>query len=331
MESVSDVLEFSVAATPYDTGYTVADATRATTNFANLARDPATRRRNISTFLDLVNADLNLLLGDPTARYQICLDVLTVSCRVTGDPAEESIPMTEVMRAAVRDSQSGAIHDGPIGLNFSSYLRDYDFRIVLPELLSRKASAEEMNDFGAVHGLLTRAQFGPDGVIPEPLTVAISISQSGEYEATSQMHPILGREYRTLSESLTDAYFRQMGLTPQFFRPRILPAPIAFYSAEPICHHNGFYLAALVAVMGNFQRVYRPEIYLARTPFSDVPGTHSRASLGNADYTQPAIHYDRNEREVLADVQARLISERLLVPHADTIERLKGLAGHERS
>lgn len=331
MDSWSELLEFRVTATPYDASYTVSNSTRATTNFANLARDPTTRRRNIGTFLDQVDRDLNLLLADDpqSARSQIRLAVLTLSCRVVGDPAEATIPLTEVMRAAVRDTLSGVVHDGPVGLNFSSYLRDYDFRVVLPELLARNASGEEMAGFGALHGWLTRIQFGAGGVIPEPLTVAISISQSCEYQATAFTHPLLGRQYQSLAESLTDGYFRQMGLRPYFFRPVMLPAPMAIYSDDSLLDRSEFYLAALVAVMGNFQRIYRPEIYLSRVPFSAVPGESSRASLANADYGEPPIHYDRGERELLSQTQARLIYERLLVPHADVVDRLRILAGRE--
>ena len=310
---------------PYDADYAPTAGTRATTNFANLARDPATRRGNLETFLALVNSDLNRILdGNPdSGRFLIALEVVTVTGRVPGRPDSVGIPLTEVMRSRIVDTRSGDTIDGPVGMNFSSYLRDYDFRVVLPKLRAQEAPQERMDDFGSLHGLLTRMQFGEAGVIPETLTVAISISQGCDYAATEFVHPVLGREYAASRASLTDSYFRHAGLAPRYFRPTGLPAPLAFYSDGSLCDRSDAYLAALIAVMGNFQRIYRPEIYLRRTPFSDIPGQWSRASLAETDYELPIIDYDRQEREVLADIQAREIETLLLQPHADLVERLK--------
>ncbi len=119
--------------------------------------------------------------------------------------------MTEVMRAYVKDCRDGSIQRGPTGMNFSSYLRDYDFRIVLPPLLERHTPLQEMENFGLLHGLLSRLQFGPQGLIPDPLAVAISISQNCDYVATENVHVLLGRKYTSSRASLTDHYFAQMG------------------------------------------------------------------------------------------------------------------------
>ena len=314
---------------PYDGDYIPRAGTRETTNFANLARDPATGRSNIASFLTSVNADLNrILAGDrDVGRFEIRLEIVRVTARVAGLPNAAIIPLTEVMRARVVDTHTGNSLDGPLGLNFSSHVRDYDFRVVLPELLARGASQEELDDFGKVHGLLTRMQFGVHGVIPEALTVAISISQNGDYQATELVHPVLGREYAASSLSLTDGYFGHIGLVPRFFRPAWLPAPLAIYSDDSLCNRSDAFLAALIAVMGNFQRIYRPEIYLRRTSFSDVPGEWSRASLSDPDHDLPIIGYDRQERELLADRQAREIEALLMRPHAELMERLRTIAG----
>jgi len=317
------LIEFAVSSQPYDVDYVPAGGTRATTNFANLARDPATRRRNIATLMELIDSDLNLLLcGDPVAsRYRIELDIVTVTARFAD--GADFVPMTEVMRAHVVDSRSGERFRGPTGLNFSSYLRDYDFRVVLPDLRER---AQSLDDFGQLHGLLTRMQFGAGAVVPEPLTVAISISQNADYRATDVVHPILGREYTAVQDSITDGYFRHMGLAAQYFRPVHLPAPIAFYSDGSLTDRDDIYLAALVAVMGTFQRIYRPEIYLSATPFSDTPGSVSRASLSNADHSAPPIAYDRQERELLSDYQARQFDERVVKAYPGVVEQLRELA-----
>lgn len=316
------ILNFAVTSVPYDVDYTPGVGTRATTNFANLARDPATRHSNLQTFLDLVNADLNRLLNDDShpGRFEIALEVVSITGRIAGRPDAADMPLTEVMKARVVDRHSGEVLDGPLGLNFSSYLRDYDFRVLLPELLARGAPQDEMDDFGALHGLITRLQFGENGVIPEDLTVAISISQSCDYVATAITHPILGRQYEAASESLTDRYFRHMGLVPQFFRPAGLPAPMAFYSDGRLTDRSDAFLAALIAVMANFQRIYRPEIYLRRAAFSDIPGQWSRGSLSDPDHDLPPIGYDRQEREFLADQQASELAALLMAPDNDVVD-----------
>lgn len=331
MVGVPNFPEFTVGSVPYDGDYVPVAGTRATTNFANLALNPETRRNSIETFLASANTDLNGILdGDAdSARFSLTLEIVRVSLRLADQPVPTSIALTEVMRAQVIDSRSGERLEGPIGLNYSSYLRDYDFRVVLPDLLAREAPPDELDDFGKLHGLLTQMQFGIDAVVPGPLTIAISISQNRDYQATAFVHPILGREYTAAEDSLTDGYFRHMGLAPRFFRPVNLPAPLAIYATNTLCDHSDAYLAALIAVMGNFQRIYRPEIYLATKSFSETPGEWSRASLSNPHHALPPVRYDRQEREVLADHQARHIETLLLRPHADLVERLRDMARNQ--
>jgi hypothetical protein len=274
-------------------------------------------------FLGLVNADLNhLLRSEISGRHEIRLEILSISIHFADDPSAAGVLLTEAMRARVFDRQTGRSFPGPTGLNFSSYLRDYDFRIVLPRLLQNQAGPVEWSGFGALHGLLTRRQFGPGGLIAEPLAIAISIADNHAYRATSNLHPILGREYGAEASSLTDQYFAQMGLRAQFFRPDILPAPLAIYSSKPLQQEGDYHLAALVAVMANFQRIYRPEIYMSRLGFSTIPEEVSRASLANSEADQPALNYNRQERELLADQQARFIERVLVKPHGEALQKL---------
>jgi hypothetical protein len=319
-----EIITFSVNSTRYDGDYTPGQHTRATTNYANLARDPSTRRGNILTLLEMVNRDLNLfLVDDGSARYEISLDILSITGHF-GDRSDDGVPLTEVMRAQVIDRDSGEIHIGPTGLNFSSYVRDYDFRVVLPKMRSQTAATRDIGNFGAVHGLLTRLQFGENRVVPDWPTVAISIGRDIAYCATEFTHPILGREYTASQVSTTDAYFSHMGLRPRFFKPSNLAAPLAIYSHRPdsLCDRSDVFLASLIAVMGNFQKIYRPEIYLRRTSFSEKPGVASRASLLDSDFERPVIYYDRDERELLADLQAQEVEERLFKRHPNLIARL---------
>jgi hypothetical protein len=311
---------FALKKTPYDESYVVGKDTRATTNFANFARDPAYNQQHIRTFLELVNTDLNSYLHtQDTKRYEIQLSILSISIHFDKDSSAMGILITETMSAAVLDHQTEQILPGPTGLNFSSYLRDYDFRILLPQLIKHNASPNEWSSFGKLHGLLTNLQFGAEGLITDPLAIAISIAQHHRYRATVNYHPILGREYSADVLSLTDKYFAKMGLQARFFKPLELPAPLAIYSSRSLDRENDIYLAALIAVMGNFQRIYRPEIYLSRATFSTKPGDFSQASLMNTDYDQPVLPYDRSERECLSDIQAQSIADTLVKPYGSIL------------
>ena len=113
----------------------------------------------------MVNGDLNRLLGhdENNQRYVISLEILSIRAHLDLDRALDGILMTEVMRAYVKDCRDGSIQRGPTGMNFSSYLRDYDFRIVLPPLLERHTPLQEMENFGLLHGLLSRLHLAPRG------------------------------------------------------------------------------------------------------------------------------------------------------------------------
>ena len=168
-------------------------------------------------------------------------------------------------------------------------------------------------------------QFGPRGFCPDPLTVAISISQKKQYMATDYVHAMLGREYLELGgDSPTTRYFRLMALTPRFFRPPGLSAPLAFYAHmhDPLTQKNPHYLAALIAVMGTFQRIYRPEIYMARNGMSETPGQISQLGLGNTDFERLPIDYDKVERDDLAQTQALRMHTEFLVPHAQQLQNI---------
>jgi hypothetical protein len=312
---------------PYNLDFVPSSGTRETTNYANLARDPITRRQNLEMLFGYINQALNQIIqGDSQSkRFVIDLNILSLSARFNGAPPSSCFPLTEVMQASVCDTMTGEVHKGPTGLNFSSYLRDYDFKINAPKIAAGNASPQEREEFGLLHGVLSQMQFGPHGFCPEPLTVAISISQKKHYVATDLMHKVLGREYLELGgDSPTTQYFGQMALIPRFFRPAGFPAPLAFYSHKhaSLTEQGPFYLAALIAVMGTFQRIYRPEIYMARTGMTEVPGESSQIGLTNTDFGQLPIDYDKVERDDLAQAQALRMQDEFLIPFASQLQNI---------
>lgn len=324
-------LTWDMSSTPFDLDFVPSPGTRATTNYANLARDPATRRQNLALLFELINQSLNLqLTGHSQARrFLISLNILSLSASfdstsATADPSS-SFPLTEVMQASVHDTLTGNRLRGPTGLNFSSYLRDYDFKIIAPKIAAGHASPLEREQFGLLHGVLSQMQFGTHGFCPDSLTIAISISQKKHYMATNHEHAILGREYIELEgDSPTTRYFKWMALTPRFFRPPGLPAPLAIYAPihAPLTEQSPASLAALIAVMGTFQRIYRPEIYMARTGMTVTPGESSQLGLGNTDFDHLPIDYDKVERDDLAQTQAQRMHQEFLIPNAPQLQKI---------
>jgi hypothetical protein len=77
--------------------------------------------------------------------------------------------------------------------------------------------------------------------------------------------------------------------------------------------------------METFQKIYRPEIYAARS----VAGELYRPSLEQPDFEPTGIEYDREERSRLAVVQGRWAEEHLVRPYGALLARWTGaeLAG----
>lgn len=320
-------LNWALDRTPFNIEFVPGCDTRETTNYANLARDPVTRLHNLATLFGLINQSLNQQLEDNShsTRYAIAIDILSLRALFEASPLPAGFRLTEVMQATVLDTHTGERHAGPTGLNFSSYLRDYDFKIIAPKIVNQTASQQECDQFGKLHGVLTQMQFGPSGCCTDPLTVAISISQNKHYQATEHVHPVLGREYLEKGgESATTEYFKHMALTPRFFRPPGLPTPLAIYSdvRGSLTDHHHVYLAALIAVMGTFQKIYRPEIYMARQDFHETPGATSQLNLANTDFDILPIPYDKVERDDLALQQAHRVESEFLRPCAAELNEI---------
>lgn len=217
---------------------------------------------------------------------------------------------------------------GPIGCNYSSYVRDYDFNVVLPRIRAGLAP-DDRGTFGDLHGLLYRLQFRrhrPLGVLDDAAVIAISVSHGREYRRTGDVHPMLGVAYRSVGEpSVTTGYFAKMGLTASFFMPPGSRAPLAFYH-EPgdLVGRPREYLAALVAVMDTFESIYRPEIYPTRSPAGDC----FIADLHDPDHDRPPAVYDRLERDAsLGPAQAERCRREFLEPDAAAIARLMAAEG----
>ncbi len=132
---------FTLGSIAFDEEYRPADNTRITTNFANLARGDS-RRDNLRNTLAMIDHRFNALMhwDNPTGdRYTLELTIVSAALR-TGEDAEP-FPLIEILHTVVVDRTRDERTDGMVGNNFSSYVRDYDFSVVLPDHLRAGGAA----------------------------------------------------------------------------------------------------------------------------------------------------------------------------------------------
>jgi hypothetical protein len=304
-------LDYSLESTRFDEDYRPLANSRITTNFANLARGEK-RQENLRNTFAMIDDRLNGLTNE-TDRYSLELDIISVSVDVDGEGLRDAVPLIEVLQTTIVDRRTGERTPGTVGNNFSSYVRDYDFSVVLP--------AGEPADFGRLHGNLFKAFLASDAFaqhFDKPPVICLSVSTSKSYHRTGTEHPVLGVEYRQSEYSATDAYFAKMGLGVRFFMPPNSVAPLAFYHlGDLLADYTDLELAALISTMETFQKIYRPEIYNA----NEAAGASYQASLTNPDFTPIPIAYDREERSRLAREQGAFAEEHFITPHKTALEQ----------
>lgn len=314
---------FTISSIPFDENYRPADNTRITTNFANLARGES-RRENLRNTLVMINHRFNTLMqwDNPTGdRYALELEIVSVALRIGAEDGGQAFPLIEMLHTTILDQRSDARIDGIIGNNFSSYIRDYDFNVVLPDHLQRKGNAGAPAGFGDLHGNLFK-RFLKSAVYQDrfrkPPVICLSVSSREVYHRTTNIHPILGVEYRNDNRSPTDAYFAKMGMKVRYFMPPHCVAPLAFYHiGDLVGGYTNHELASTISTMESFQKIYRPEIYNANS----VATEQYQPSLTYQDYSLTRIVYDREERSRLAVEQGRFAEEHFMKPHGAALER----------
>ncbi|WP_144876807.1 putative oxygenase MesX [Microbacterium sp. 1.5R] len=313
---------FHITTTRFDEDYSPSDDSRITTNFANLARGEQ-RQQNLRNALTMIDRRFNDLAhwDNPTRdRYTLELEIVSAGLEFTADGEDKTFPLLEVLDIQILDRQTGRRHHGIVGNNFSSYVRDFDFSVVLPAAAEAAGRFTVPDDFGDLHGKLFR-HFLDSEAYRERFTtspvICISVSTSKEYRRTENHHPILGVEYVQDDEgSLTDAYFGKMGLRVRYFMPPGAVAPLAFYfEGDLLCDYSNLQLAGTISTMETFQKIYRPEIYNANSAAASV----YRPTLDQQDYSSTQIAYDREERNQLARSQGRYTEEHFVKPHGDVL------------
>ncbi|MGU3782108.1 DUF1852 domain-containing protein [Burkholderia metallica] len=313
---------FSIKRISFDEDYRPSDSTRITTNFANLARG-ASRQENLRNTFRMIDNRFNALAhwdnpeGD---RYAVKLEIISVEMSIDGE-SSRSLPLIEVLKTNIVDRKTGELIDGIVGNNFSSYVRDYDFSVLLLEHTRNQPEFSTPENFGDLHGKLFKCFVNSSAYkanFKKPPVICLSVSSSKRYHRTANQHPVLGIEYQQDEYSLTDEYFQKMGLKVRYFMPPNSVAPLAFYfSGDLLGDYSDLELIGTISTMDTFQKIYRPEIYNANS----AAGKCYRPSLNHQDYSLTRIVYDREERSRLAVEQGRFVEAHFIKPYRAVLEQ----------
>src|SRR5690554_3509622 len=314
---------FSIKSTRFDEDYRPSDNTRITTNFANLARGER-REENLRSTLRMIDNRFNAMAhwDNPNGdRYALELDIISVEMDVEAGGIGKGIPLIEILKTSIVDRKANERIEGMVGNNFSSYVRDYDFSVLLREHNEGKANFSTPDDFGELHGKLFKCFVNSEvyrECFSKPPVICLSVASSRQYIRTENQHPVLGVEYRQEAYSLTDEYFARMGLKVRYFMPPNSVAPLAFYfSGDLLIDYSNLELISTISTMDTFQKIYRPEIYNANS----ASGKSYQPRLDNQDYSLTRIVYDREERSRLAIEQGRFVEEHFIKPHRAVLEQ----------
>lgn len=311
----------SIKSIRFDENYHPSESTRLTTNFANLARGES-RQENLRKTLQMINNRFNDLAhwDNPKAdRYSVEIDIISVNMDIEGNG--HTFPVIEMLKTTIVDHQTNKRIDGMVGNSFSSYVRDYDFSVLLLEHSKNQAKFSAPDNFGVLHGklfkhLINSAAYKAN--FDKAPVICLSVSSTKTYYQTANVHPVLGVEYQQDEYSLTDEYFKKMGLKVRYFMPANSVAPLAFYfSGDLLSDYSNLELISAISTMETFQKIYRPEIYNANS----VAGKCYQPSLKYQDYSLTQIVYDREERSQLAVKQGKFTEEQFIKPYREILEQ----------
>ncbi len=312
---------FTINSIRFDENYRPADGTRLTTNFANLARGES-RQQNLRNALNMIDNRFNAMAtwDNPNGdRYSVELEI--ISAEIDINASGQTFPSIEVLKTNIVDHHTNERIEGIVGNNFSSYVRDYDFSVLLLEHNKDQAQFSIPDNFGELHGKLFKCFINSEtykACFRKPPVICLSVSDNKTYHRTENQHPVLGVEYIPNESSLTELYFTKMGLQVRYFMPPNTVAPLAFYFVGDLLNdYTNLELISTISTMETFQKIYRPEIYNANA----VAGQSYKPSLKHQDHSITQIVYDRQERSRLAIEQGKFTQEQFIKPHRALLEQ----------
>ena len=318
---MKDDFSFTIKRVCFDEDYRPSDNTRITTNFANLARGEY-RQANLRNALAMIDNRFNALASwdNPAGnRYSVELEIISVDIDIDG--SGQTFPTIEMLQTYIVDKQTNERINGNVGNNFSSYVRDYDFSVLLLNHNKNQPGFSIPDNFGDLHGKLFKcfvnSQEYQQAFAKLPV-ICLSVSDSKTYHRTENTHPVLGVEYQPNESSLTELYFQKMGLKVRYFMPPNSVAPLAFYFFGDLLNdYTNLELISTIATMETFQKIYRPEIYNANA----VAGQRYKPNLKHPDHSVTQIVYDREERSQLAIEQGRFAEQHFIKPYQAVLEQ----------
>ena len=312
---------YSIKSICLDEHYQPTDNTRITTNFANLARGEH-RQENLRNALKMIDSRFNALAhwDNPKGnRYSVELEIITVNVDIQGNG--QTFPSIEILKTKILDHQTNKYIEGISGNNFSSYVRDYDFSVVLPEHFKSQSKLSVPENFGELHGNLFKDFLNSSTYkenFKKPPVICLSVSHNKTYRRTENQHPVLGVEYVPNETSLTEQYFKKMGFDVRCFMPPNSVAPLAFYHiGDLLSDYSNLELISTISTMETFQKIYRPEIYNANS----AAGNHYQPDLEHKDHSLTQIVYDREERSQLAITQGAYAEEHFIKPNQSILKQ----------
>ncbi|MCA7013167.1 DUF1852 domain-containing protein [Dickeya dadantii] len=314
---------FTIKSSCFDENYNPSENTRITTNFANLARGTS-RQENLRNTLVMIDNRFNTLAywdnpkGD---RYSVELEIISVEINIAVEGNSDTFPVIEILKTNIVDKKTNQRIEGIVGNNFSSYVRDYDFSVILPEHNKHRTEFSTPDNFGDLHGKIFK-HFTNSGDYKKHFNkqpvICLSVSSKNTYHRTGNQHPVLGVEYQQNDASLTDHYFEKMGLQVRYFMPENSVAPLAFYfSGDLLSDYTNLELISTISTMETFQKIYRPEIYNANS----AAGQYYQPNLNHQDHSLTKIVYDREERSQLAIEQGKFTEEHFIKPYKNILEQ----------
>ena len=312
---------FNIKSVSLDENYHPSTNTRITTNFANLARGEY-RKANLRNALNMINNRFNALAHwDNTKGERYAVELEIVSVEIGIEDGGESFPSIEILKTNIVDHKTNKRIEGIVGNNFSSYVRDYDFSVLLHEHNKGKSQFSIPDDFGVLHGKLFQSFVNSDTYkqnFKKPPVICLSVSDNKTYNRTENQHPVLGVEYEPNESSLTEQYFKKMGLQVRYFMPPNSAAPLAlFFFGDLLNDYSNLELISTISTMETFQKIYRPEIYNANA----TAGKSYKPNLKNLDHSLTQIVYDREERGKLANEQGKFAQEHFIKPYQRVLEQ----------
>ena len=317
---MSKQFTYSIQSIVFDENYEPSNNTRLTTNFANLARGE-NRQENLRRAIKMINNHFNARAtwdNPKSDRYSVELEIVHIDVDVEGKG--ETFPTIEILKTYIVDQKTNERIEGIVGNNFSSYVRDYDFSVVLLEHNKGKADFTTPENFGELHGKMFKS-FLQSEVYQQNFNklpvMCLSVSNNKTYHRTANTHPVLGVEYLPNEPSLTENYFKKMGMQVRYFMPPNSVAPYAFYFLGDLLNdYTSLELISTLSTMESFQKIYRPEIYNANAYAGEV----YKPSLKHDDYSLTQVVYDRVERSQLAVEQGKWAQDNFIKPYQTLLE-----------